>query len=181
MRRKNMAASKATKQNALPGYKPSGKPQTADASTAKPTNNPTAKQAKILATVTTKPGLTTREVAAICETDHSYVVQVMQRYGITNNNVHDYKANRADILAGMQHRLLASITDGDIQKSPLGSRVLAAAQLYDKERLERGQSTDNVNVLVAGLKEMQAARWGRKVDKPVDNSSCQPKDDPTES
>jgi len=35
-----MAASKATKQNALPGNKPSGKPQTADASTARQKPHP---------------------------------------------------------------------------------------------------------------------------------------------
>jgi hypothetical protein len=126
------------------------------------------------------PELSTREIGKLAESDHSTVVRTLQRYHIERAEVEDYKHHRADILAGLQHRLLASCTDADIQKSPMGSRILAAAQLYDKERLERGQSTDNVNVLVAGLKEMQAARWGKSpVDKSVEKPVINRNDDET--
>lgn len=131
----------------------------------KATKPPTAKQQAILKTKQEHPDLTTREIAAICDTGHTHVIATFQRYGVNQQHINDYKANRADILAGLQHRLLASVTDADIQKSPMGSRVLAAAQLYDKERLERGQSTDNVNVLVAGLRDLQSRR---RMDDTVD-------------
>lgn len=94
----------------------------------------------------------------------------MQRYGITHNLIHDYKSNRADIFAGLQHRLLQSITDEDIKKAPIGSRVLAAAQIYDKERLERGESTQNLHQIVDVISRIQAQVRGDAVDK----SSCQP-------
>ncbi len=132
----------------------------------------TRKQAKILNTVSTKPELTTREVAKLCDTDHSHVVRVMQRYGIVNNYVHDYKANRADIFAGLQHILLSSITPDDIQKAPLGSRVLAACQIYDKERLERGQSTGNMAVGLSLTPALQDAV------NHIINRNCVPQSDP---
>jgi len=82
-----------------------------------------------------------------------------------------FKSKRADILARLQERILTTIDDKDIQKAPLGSRVLAVAQMYDKERLERGQSTSNIASIHADI----AALKGRpNVDKPVDNPSCQP-------
>ena len=137
----------------------------------KPTKPKTPKQEKIIEIKQAHPDLTTREIAAVAETDHSYVVQVLQRYNIEQKSLEEYKKNRADIFAGFQDRILKSITDEDLKKAPFGSRILAMAQIYDKERLERGQSTDNVNLLVAGLKDLQAIRWGKTVDKPVGNNN----------
>jgi hypothetical protein len=57
-----------------------------------------------------------------------------------------YKTHRADILSGLQAKLLAQVDDARLKKAPAGSLVLAACQLYDKERLERGQSTANISV-----------------------------------
>jgi hypothetical protein len=111
------------------------------------------------------PELSTREIAALADTDHTHVIKTLQRYGIERTHVEDYKGNRADVLAGLQHRLITSITDADIQKAPMGSRVLAAAQLYDKERLERGQSTSNQATIHADIAAL-------KGHVPVDKSSA---------
>jgi hypothetical protein len=51
--------------------------------------------------------------------------------------------NRAEVLQNTQRRLLTSISDEEIKKTPVGSRILGFAQLYDKERLENNQSTHN--------------------------------------
>lgn len=144
---------------------PRGKPAT------KPTRINTPKQDKIIQTKTAHPKLTTREIAAIAETDHSYVVQVLQRYNIEQKRVTDYKSNRADIFAGIQDRILSSITDEDIQKTPLGSRTLAVAQLYDKERLERGQSTGNLAVIQSDIQSIKQSKLHRDNDndsEPID-------------
>lgn len=111
---------------------------------SKPTTKTTAKQQHIIEVKTQNPTLTVRQIAKICDTGHSHVVQTLQRYNISQAEVEDFKANRADILAGLQHRLIKSVTEEDIKKAPLGSRVLAAAQLYDKERLEVGKTTSNI-------------------------------------
>lgn len=52
----------------------------------------------------------------------------------------DYQKNRSKVFAGLQWKLIKSINDDVIKKSPLGSRILALCQLYDKEMLERGKS-----------------------------------------
>lgn len=53
--------------------------------------------------------------------------------------------HRADILANLQMKILSHVDDDRLKKAPAGSLVLAACQLYDKERLERGQSTENID------------------------------------
>ena len=113
----------------------------------KPTTKPTPKQQRILNVAAEHPELSTREIAKIADTDHTHVSKTLQRYQVDAGNVADYKSGRADILAGIQHRLLSSITDEDIKKAPIGTRILATAQLYDKERLERGKSTSNHSIL----------------------------------
>lgn len=102
---------------------------------------------KIIELKKNNPALTVREIATLTECDHSNVVRVLQRYGIVAKEVKEFKDHRAEVLAGLQHKLIQSITADDIKKAPLGSRILAAAQLYDKERLETGKSTGNLAVI----------------------------------
>ena len=94
-------------------------------------------------------------IAKAADCNHALVSRVLSRYNIEQDQVDGYKRNRADVLAGIQHRLIKSLTEEDIKKAPLGSRVLAAAQLYDKERLERNQSTANIATAHGITPEMQ--------------------------
>jgi hypothetical protein len=112
---------------------------------------------KIVELKTQHPELSTTQIGKLVDCSHVNVVKVLQRYGIAQQEVNDYKSNRADIIAGLQSRLLSSVTDEDIKKAPLGSRVLAAAQLYDKERLERGQSTENITQIHGDIAKIKAA------------------------
>lgn len=66
-----------------------------------------------------------------------------------------YKEQRADILAHLQLQMLKSIDTPDIKKAPMGSRVLAACQLYDKERIERGLSTSNHAIIHADIEALR--------------------------
>jgi hypothetical protein len=99
---------------------------------------------KIIELKKQNPALSTSEIGKLVDCSHVNVIHVLRRYGLAKQEVNEYKDNRADILAGLQHRLIQSITTEDIKKAPLGSRVLAAAQLYDKERLEVGKTTSNI-------------------------------------
>ena len=69
-----------------------------------------------------------------------------------------YQDHRADILSHIQLQLLGELDADRLKKAPAGSLVLAACQLYDKERLERGQSTANADmrVLSTTLQELEA-------------------------
>jgi hypothetical protein len=57
-----------------------------------------------------------------------------------------FVANRVEILQNVQRELLTSIEPEEIKKTPIGSRVLAFSQLYDKERIETNQSSSNINI-----------------------------------
>lgn len=70
-----------------------------------------------------------------------------------------YINHRGDILAGLQAKLLSHLDDDRLKKAPAGSLVLAACQLYDKERLERGMSTSNLASIHADIAAL------RSVDK----------------
>ena len=123
------------------------------------TKRPTHKQAVILKTKQEHPNLTTREIAAIAETDHTHVIKTLQRYGIERVYVDRYKHHRADILAGMQERLINSITVSDIKKAPMRDKVVSVGILYDKERLERDLSTANVTNIFADLEALREAHY----------------------
>jgi len=87
---------------------------------------------------------------------------------IDADGVKTYTDNRPIYFQSLQHRLLSSITDDDIKKTPVGSRVLAAAQIYDKERLETDKSTQNqaVQIMDPGIRAL-ASRCKGKYKKPA--------------
>ena len=93
------------------------------------------------------PTLSTREIGKLADCDHSHVVRVLARYGIEQQELEQYKDKRSDIFAGIQNRILKSVTDAEIQKASLQVKAMAFGVLFDKERLERGQSTDNVSIV----------------------------------
>lgn len=66
-----------------------------------------------------------------------------------------FQEQRADILSNMQLRMLQSIDAEDIKKAPMGSRVLAACQLYDKERTERGLVNSTSAVIHADIEALR--------------------------
>ena len=108
---------------------------------------PTALQKKIIDIRQKNPALNNNEIAAVAKTNRFHVSNTLQRYGLIKKEVDNFIANRAAIFSGLQHRLIKSITDEDIKKTPLGSRILAVAQLYDKERLETGKTTSHLAVI----------------------------------
>lgn len=143
------------------------------ASIAKPittTTKPrTHTQAKILKAKQEHPELTTREIGAICNADHSTVVQTYKRYGISGVHKDLYKRNRAEILAGLQDRILSSVTNDDIEKASLFQKAGVFGLLYDKERLESGLSTANMATLHGDIAALRAQ--DKAVDNPVDKDN----------
>lgn len=146
---------------ATTGNTPVGKPETAaPATTTTRTRKPTPKQAKIVKVKLEHPDLTTREIAAVCDTDHSHVVKTLQTFGTSPQQVKDYTTHRTAILQGLQARIIASITDADIKDSSLLQRMSAYGITYDKERLETGKTTANIGTLVAHIEAIQRGESG---------------------
>lgn len=140
-----------------------------------PTNTPnqvtrlTKKHQAILQAKSDNPGLTTRQIAKLADTDHSHVVKTLQRYGVDYGAVESYQKHRADIFDGVCSRLLASVTDSDINKASLMQRMASVGVLYDKMRIERGLSDSSSKPLV-----MIQVAGSVTVHNPVDNTTCQP-------
>lgn len=91
-------------------------------------------------------GLSYPEVATLVGCTPENVCQRFKAIGYTPERLKAFKKSRADILAHLQSTIINSISDAEIEKAPLGTKTLAFCQLYDKERLERGQSTEIVDV-----------------------------------
>ncbi|MBW2003076.1 MAG: hypothetical protein JRI72_00465 [Deltaproteobacteria bacterium] len=68
----------------------------------------------------------------------------LQHLNIQPNGLKKYKEHRADLLAYYQLQLLSALTPADIKKMSPVQRITCFGILYDKERLERGQSTENI-------------------------------------
>jgi len=118
-----------------------------------------------------KSGLTYADIAKYFDCARSSVHAALKKYGLITERVKVFRENRADILSELQERLLSSIDLASIKKSSMPARVLAVAQLYDKERLERDLSTSNVVTLhddIAALKRDEADRKQKLLTKTTD-------------
>lgn len=102
-------------------------------------------------------GLSYAEIAKTQGTSKQAVHRRLQAL-LPDADTDAYKAMRADILSKMQLKVLETIDDESIQKAPLAARAMAFGVLYDKERLERGQSTSNMMSIHADLETLRGAR-----------------------
>ena len=89
-------------------------------------------------------GLNGAEIAKIMGATREAIHYHLKKHRTAIKGLHYYKKNRADILALKGKQLLESLTPQEIKKMPPGSRVNSYGILYDKERLERDQSTQNI-------------------------------------
>lgn len=97
-----------------------------------------------------KQGLTCAEIGKLVGCSKQNVSDRLKAFKTDMAGLETFKSKRADILALFQKKLLYSLTDKDIKRMPGGSRVLAFAQLYDKEQIELGKPTQ-----ILGYAEIQ--------------------------
>jgi len=125
-------------------------------------------------------GLTYRQIAKLVGCSHVNVIKRLEGYCQDIDTVESYKRNRADVLAVVQSKILHNITKSDITKCNLRDKVISMGVLYDKERLERGQSTDIVDIrsltmditdLVKQCQDKLAVDDKQTVDIPATDSS----------
>lgn len=90
-------------------------------------------------------GLSYQEIADYFGVRKQSVHEALQPYGIEmDGSLEVFKEKRADLLAGKQMDCLQALTVEDIQRASPRDKVIIFGTLYDKERLERGQSTVNL-------------------------------------
>ena len=90
-------------------------------------------------------GLTLQEIADILKTSKQTIHRHLAKL-LPDSRTEVYKKYRADVLSHAQLRMLSEVTDAKLKKSSARDLVVSAAILYDKERLERDQSTANVSI-----------------------------------
>lgn len=109
-------------------------------------------------------GLSSSQIAKIAGCNSSNVRNRLYASGVVS--LGRYKKNRAEVFAATQSRILNNLTDDDIKKGSMLQKATAVGILYDKERLERGQSTENVQSFHADIAEIRAMRKTAPQDVP---------------
>ena len=112
--------------------------------------------AKLIELRTKNPNLTYQQIGDMLGCSKVNVINRLKPYKEEIESLPTFKKSRGDILALVQSKLLNSLTLEDIKGASLLQKVTAMGVLYDKERLETGQSTSNTSVLshvVEGLHE----------------------------
>ena len=90
--------------------------------------------------------LTLKQISVILGCSESNVHKRLKGFAPIRVKIDRYKRHRADLLALTQANIHNSITPSVINDASLLQRTTALAVMYDKERLERGQSTSNVDI-----------------------------------
>jgi hypothetical protein len=130
------------------------------------TQIPTPTQAKILAAKAEHPTLSTRKLGKLIDVNYSTVSKALARYGVDYGLVESYQAHRADIMDGLCHRIISSVSDTDINRATLLQKLSAYGIVYDKMRIERGLSDSASKPMV----QINIVTPGTTVHSPVDNT-----------
>jgi len=115
-------------------------------------------KAEAILTLTTSTSATPPQIADQINVSNQCVHDTLKRYGIDANTTETFKNHRADILAAAQARdlKLYQELDDDERKRLISKRgMVDFGILYDKERLERGQSTGNIHQITDLIKRVQ--------------------------
>jgi hypothetical protein len=111
---------------------------------------------QIVKATETMPMATHQEIAEAVGVNRSTVGQVLAKYSINKDELEEYKVNQADVMVGLQQRIAKSITEDDIKKANLQSRLTAFGIIFDKYRTHTGQSNTNIASWIAIVKDAQA-------------------------
>lgn len=96
-------------------------------------------------------GLTYQEIADIEGVSKQAIQQQLTDFVPNLGALETYKKHRADILAAKQVELLHALTKDKIKDASALQLITGMGILTDKERLERGQSTQNVETIIHSL------------------------------
>ena len=93
-------------------------------------------------------GLTYEEIGNMLGRSKVTIFQRLKPFKKHIDNLEAIKKYKADTLAVYQSAILDSLTEADLKKASAYQKVGMYGILYDKERLERGQSTGNLSINV---------------------------------
>ena len=104
-------------------------------------------------------GMSVEDIARLYGSTESSVRSFCSRNGLSLVDLRNWKKVRADVVAIKQAQMIEAITPEKMQAASLRDLVAATVGLHGVERLERGQSTANVDFheLTGRLGDLTAA------------------------
>ena len=100
------------------------------------------------------------EIAKLTGCSRQNIQQRLEAVEYDKEDLEHFKKHRGDVFAFLQSKILNSIDIDEIKELNPYQRIIGASILFDKERLHRGESTENVNIhqLTATIEEVRAER-----------------------
>lgn len=104
-------------------------------------------------------GMTVIDIARMYNVTEAAVRSFLSRNSLSLVDLRNYKSARADVLAHKQSQIMEAMTPEKIASANFRDLAAGMASLHGMERLERGQSTQNVDFheLSAQLNDLTAA------------------------
>ena len=117
--------------------------------------------------------LTYKQIAQRMNTTESHVVNSLKKFYAfleEPGNLYAYRDNKSDLLETMEYRLLVYLSDlmNDKKCASVKDIALALKVVNELGRLERGQSTSNVSVLLKSIEEAHKDPLSRNTTQEVD-------------
>ncbi len=88
-----------------------------------------------------RKNLSLQQIADICKCSKQNIWQRLQDC----EEFEEFSRDTAVHYEVLQHRIISSIDDADIKKTPMTQRVVAVGILEDKKRIIRGQATERID------------------------------------
>ena len=134
--------------------------------------------------------LTYKQIAQRMNTTEAHVVNSLKKFYAfleEPGNLYAYRDNKSDLLETMEYRLLVYLSDlmNDKKCASVKDIALALKVVNELGRLERGQSTSNVSVLLKSIEEAHKDPLSRNItqeeaacpEKSPSSGSSTPTDD----
>jgi len=104
-----------------------------------------------------RKGLSTRKIAKLIGCGHTNIVKRLQAIAEDIDTLPQYKTHKADILTLTGKRILNHLTDAKLQKASAYQLTGMFGVINEHDRLERGQSTDNIALVLGDLAAIREA------------------------
>ena len=117
--------------------------------------------------------LTYKQIAQRMNTTEAHVVNSLKKFYAfleEPGNLYAYRDNKSDLLETMEYRLLVYLSDlmNDKKCASVKDIALALKVVNELGRLERGQSTSNVSVLLKSIEEAHKDPLSRNITQEVE-------------
>jgi hypothetical protein len=98
-------------------------------------------------------GLSHAQIGKLLGCSHQNITQLVKRYGREFEGLADFKESKGDYLLAKQRQLLDGITPKKIDKMSGKDLAISFGVIFDKHRLETGESTSNLSLFSRIVKE----------------------------